>query len=78
MLIFYILKKQNYSNICFNIIEREYHDKSFYDLIAIRINSSVRYLEGIDSREEKYSLRVLGETIENINCYTKELTLGNT
>ena len=41
------------------------------------MNLSVRYLEGVDSREEKYSLRVLAKIIENINCYTKEFILSN-
>ena len=74
--IFYMLKKHNYFEICLSAIETEYSGISYHDLQSIRINSSVRYRNGRDSKGNDYPLHVLDEVMENINAWTKRLLLG--
>jgi hypothetical protein len=74
--IFYLLKKHNYFEICLSAIEKEYAGISYHDLQSIRINSSVRYRNGKDSKGNDYPLHVLDEVMENINAWTKRLLLG--
>ena len=74
--IFYMLKKHNYFEICLNVIETEYAGISYKELQAIRMNASVRYRTGKDTKGNPYPLHVLDEVMENINAWTKRLLLG--
>ena len=74
--IFYILKKHNYFEIYFSVIETEYAGIIYHELQSICINSSVRYRNGNNSNGDPYPLHVLDEVMENINAWTKRLLLG--
>ena len=74
--VFYLLKKHNYFEICLSAMEKEYGGISYHDLQSVRINSSVRYRNGKDSKGNDYPLHVLDEVMENINAWTKRLLLG--
>ena len=74
--IFYLLKKHNYVEICLSAVETEYSNISYNELMSIRINSSVRYRNGKDSKGNDYPLHVLDEVMENINGWTKRLLMG--
>lgn len=73
---FLFIKKHNYVDICLNAIETEYSKISYSELMAIRINASVRHRGGHDNKGNPFSLHVLDEVMENINGWTKRLLLG--
>ena len=75
--IFYLLKKHNYVEICLSEVETEYSKISYKELMSIRINSSVRYRNGKDSKGNPYPLHVLDEVMENINGWTNRLSMGH-
>ena len=74
--IFYLLMKHNYVEICLSAVETEYSKITYKELMSIRINSSVSYINGKDSKGDPYPLHVLDEVTENINRWIKRLLMG--
>ena len=67
VIIFYLLKVNNYVEICLSRIETEYSKITYNELMPIRINSSASSRNGKDSKGNPYRLHVLDEAMDNAN-----------
>ena len=73
--VFLLMGKSNYYELCLSQMEKRYRDISAAQLNEIRINGSCRYRK--DTPDQQYSMHVLDELMENVNCWTKWLPLGS-
>ena len=73
LVVFYLLRKKKYYNLCLNQIEKRYGDIEYRNLYEIRVNSICYYNH--NNANNMHSLYVLDELIENINMWMKMLPL---
>ena len=57
-------------------MDKEHSGIIYDELQLIRVNSSVRRINGNDRKENPYPLYFLDEVMENINACDKRLVLG--
>lgn len=74
--IFLCLGKNNYVELCLSQMERRYENLSFSKLHEMRLNSAVRLKPSTKCR--KATARALDDLMENVNCWVKDLSMGDT